>query len=144
MAVTEPDTRQSYLVFASGNSWYAVPAESAAEVVTFPELTRVPGAPPHLLGVFAHRGEVIPVVDMSLLVSGASQPTRRAVLVRLSRGSLALTASVVAGVSPVSGTLEPLGASGVHVHLRGPAKSAQRDVAVIDPDGLFELLSQGG
>ena len=29
-------------------------------------------------------------------------------------------------------------------HLRGPAKSAQRDVAVIDPDGLFEHLSQGG
>lgn len=144
MAVPEHDVRQSYLVFACGSSWYAVPAETAAEVVTFPELTRVPGAPAHLLGVFAHRGEVIPVVDMGLLVAGVSQPTRRAVLVRLPRGSLALTASMVAGVSPVSGTLEPLGASGVHVHLRGPAKSAQRDVAVIDPDGLFEHLSQGG
>jgi purine-binding chemotaxis protein CheW len=104
----------------------------------------VPGAPAHLLGVFAHRGEVIPVVDMGLLVAGVSQSTRRAVLVRLPRGSLALTASMVAGVSTVAGTLEPLGASGVHVHLRGPAKSAQRDVAVIDPDGLFEHLSQGG
>ncbi|XXF80261.1 chemotaxis protein CheW [Myxococcaceae bacterium GXIMD 01537] len=144
MAVPETDTRQSYLVFACGSSWYAVPAESAAEVVTFPELTRVPGAPAHLLGVFAHRGEVIPVVDMGLLVTGVSQPTRRAVLVRLPRGSLALTASTVAGVSPVSGALEPLGTSGVHVHLRGPVKSAQRDVAVIDPDGLFEHLSQGG
>lgn len=144
MAVSEPDVRQSYLVFACGSSWYAVPAETAGEVVTFPELTRVPGAPAHLLGVFAHRGEVIPVVDMGLLVAGVSQPTRRAVLVRLPRGSLALTASMVAGVSTVAGTLEPLGASGVHVHLRGPAKSAQRDVAVIDPDGLFEHLSQGG
>jgi purine-binding chemotaxis protein CheW len=104
----------------------------------------VPGAPAHLLGVFAHRGEVIPVVDMGLLVAGVPQTTRRAVLVRLPRGSLALTASMVAGVSAVAGTLEPLGASGVHVHLRGPAKSAQRDVAVIDPDGLFEHLSQGG
>jgi purine-binding chemotaxis protein CheW len=121
-----------------------VPADSAAEVVTFPELTRVPGAPQHLLGVFAHRGEVIPVVDMGLLVGTGSQSTRRAVLVRLPRGSLALTASTVAGVSPVSGTLEPLGVSGVHVHLRGPAKGAQRDVAVIDPEGLFEHLSQGG
>jgi purine-binding chemotaxis protein CheW len=82
MAVHEPEARQSYLVFACGSSWYAVPAESAAEVVTFPELTRVPGSPAHLLGVFAHRGEVIPVVDMGLLVGGASQSSRRAVPAR--------------------------------------------------------------
>ncbi|NVJ10527.1 chemotaxis protein CheW [Myxococcus sp. AM001] len=143
MAVQEPEARQSYLVFACGSSWYAVPAESAVEVVTFPELTRVPGAPAHLLGVFAHRGEVIPVVDMGLLVGGVSQGSRRAVLVRLPRGTLALTASTVAGVSPVTGTLEPLGPTGVHVHLRGPAKSGPRDVAVIDPEGLFDHLSQG-
>ncbi|WP_225410470.1 chemotaxis protein CheW [Stigmatella hybrida] len=143
MGLIEPEARQSYLVFACGSSWYAVPAESAAEVVTFPELTRVPGAPVHLLGVFAHRGEVIPVVDIGLLVGKGSQSTRRAVLVRLPRGTLALTASTVAGVSQVTGTLEPLGASGVHVHLRGPAKGAQRDVAVIEPDGLFDYLSQG-
>lgn len=144
MGVIEPEARQSYLVFACGSSWYAVPAESAAEVVTFPELTRVPGAPSHLLGVFAHRGEVIPVVDMGLLVGTGSHATRRAVLVRMPRGTLALTASTVAGVSLVSGSMEPLGASGVHVHLRGPAKGAQRDVAVIDTEGLFEHLSQGG
>ncbi|ADO73681.1 chemotaxis protein CheW [Stigmatella sp. ncwal1] len=143
MGLIEPEARQSYLVFACGSSWYAVPAESAAEVVTFPELTRVPGSPAHLLGVFAHRGEVIPVVDIGLLVGKGSQSTRRAVLVRLPRGTLALTASTVAGVSPVTGSLEPLGASGVHVHLRGPAKGAQRDVAVIEPEGLFDYLSQG-
>jgi purine-binding chemotaxis protein CheW len=143
MGLIEPEARQSYLVFACGSSWYAVPAESAAEVVTFPELTRVPGAPVHLMGVFAHRGEVIPVVDIGLLVGKGSQSTRRAVLVRLPRGTLALTASTVAGVSQVTGSLEPLGASGVHVHLRGPAKGAQRDVAVIEPEGLFDYLSQG-
>ena len=147
MSSIEPEiaeNRQSYLVFSYGSSWYAVPAECSAEVVSFPELTRVPGAPGHLLGVFAHRGEVIPVVDMGLLVTGETEPTRRAVLVRLARGTLALTASRVAGVSQVSGRLEPLGTSGVHVHLRGPARSAQRDVAVIDPEGLFDHLSQGG
>jgi purine-binding chemotaxis protein CheW len=143
MAVHEPEARQSYLVFACGSSWYAVPAEIAAEVVTFPELTRVPGAPAHLLGVFAHRGEVIPVVDMGLLVGGASQSSRRAVLMRLPRGTLALTASTVAGVSPVTGATEPLGAAGVHVHLRGPVKAGPREAAVIDPDGLFDYLSQG-
>jgi purine-binding chemotaxis protein CheW len=135
--------RQSHLVFSCGASWYAVPAERAAEVVTFPELTRVPGAPSHLLGVFAHRGEVIPVIDLGTLTGTSSDGGRRAVLLRLSRGSMALTASKVAGVSSLTGKLDPLGGTGVHVHLRGPAKSATREVAVIEPEGLFDFLSQG-
>src|SRR5512140_868948 len=97
------ELRQSHLVFACGSSWYAVPAEAAAEVVGFPELTRVPGAPAHLLGVFAHRGEVIPVVDMAVLVGGTPEKTQRAVLLRLAKGSLALTANKVAGVATVTG-----------------------------------------
>lgn len=136
------DLRHSHLVFACGASWYAVPAETAAEVVGFPELTRVPGAPSHLLGVFAHRGEVIPVVDLATLVGGTPEKTQRAVLLRLPKGSLALTANKVAGVATLTGKLEPLGASGVHVHLRGPARTKKNEVAVIDPEGLFEYLSQ--
>ncbi|HLL54068.1 MAG TPA: chemotaxis protein CheW [Myxococcaceae bacterium] len=139
--MSEP--RQSHLVFACGTSWYAVPADRAAEVVSLPELTRVPGAPPHLLGVFAHRGEVIPVVDLATLVGGTPEAAVRAVLLRLGKGSLALTATKVAGVSLVSGKLDPLGTSGVRVHLKGPARSQRSDVAVIDPEGLFEFLSQG-
>jgi purine-binding chemotaxis protein CheW len=138
------EQRQSHLVFACGQSWFAIPADSASEVVSFPELTRVPGAPPHLLGVFAHRGEVIPVVDLAVLVGTQAESTQRAVLLRLPRGSLALTANKVAGVSPVQGKLEPLGGSGVRMHLRGPARTARSEVAVIDPEGLFDFLSQGG
>lgn len=136
----------SHLVFASGSSWFAVPSERAAEVVTFPELTRVPGAPGHLLGVFAHRGEVIPVIDLAALTGATPEKTRRAVLLRLGRGVLALTASRVAGVSAVAGKTDPLGSGGVHVHLRGPAKAAVggQEVAVIEPDGLFDFLAQGG
>lgn len=137
------EQRQSHLVFACGASWYAVPADSAAEVVSFPELTRVPGAPSHLLGVFAHRGEVIPVVDLALLLGGKSDHTQRAVLVRLAKGSMALTATKVAGVSAVSGKLDALGTSGAHLHLRGPARAQRNEVAVIDPEGLFDFLSQG-
>src|SRR5688572_23465769 len=136
------DSRQAHLVFACGQSWYAVPADTAAEVVSFPELTRVPGAPSHLLGVFAHRGEVIPVVDLSVLLGAKSEQTQRAVLVRLPKGSMALTASKVAGVSAVSGKLDPLGAAGPHMHMRGPARAQRNEVAVIEPEGLFDYLSQ--
>jgi purine-binding chemotaxis protein CheW len=130
-------------VFSCGTSWYAVPAERASEVVSFPDLTRVPGAPAYLLGVFAHRGEVIPVVDLSVLTGGKGESTRRAILVRLGKGSFALTASKVAGVATLAGKLEPLGSSGIHLHLRGPARAGQSEVAVIEPEGLFDLLSQG-
>jgi len=136
------EQRQFHLIFTSGQSWYAVPAETAAEVVGLPELARVPGAPAHLLGVFAHRGEVIPVVDLATLVGAKPEKTQRAVLLRLAKGSLALTANKVAGVSTLSGKLDPLGGSGVHVYLRGPARAQANEVAVIDPEGLFEYLSQ--
>jgi purine-binding chemotaxis protein CheW len=144
VAPASTEARQSHLVFSCGASWYAVPAENAAEVVNFPELTRVPGAPAHLLGVFAHRGEVIPVVDLAALTGAKAPATQRAVLVRLPQGSFALTASKVAGVSALGGPFEPLGARGIQVHLRGPARSQNNDVAVIEPGGLFEFLSQGG
>lgn len=112
-------------------------------MVTYPSLTRVPGAPEYLLGVFAHRGEVIPVVDIALLTGGSAVATKRAVLVRAARGSVALTASQVAGVAALTGAMAPLGSSGVHLHLRGPAQGAAHDVAVIEPEGLLEFLSQG-
>jgi purine-binding chemotaxis protein CheW len=138
------DAQKGHLVFACGESLYAVPAERAAEVVSLPALTRVPGAPPHLLGVFAHRGEVIPVIDIGLLVGAKGESaTRRAVLVRVPRGSLALTAGRVAGVSALTGSMEPMGTTGVQAHLKGPAKANAGDVAVIEPEGMFELLSKG-
>ena len=138
------DAQRGHLVFACGDSLYAVPAERAAEVVSLPALTRVPGAPAHLLGVFAHRGEVIPVIDIGLLLGTRGEATtRRAVLVRVPRGSLALTAGRVAGVSVLTGELTPLGTTGVQAHLRGPAKAPSGDGAVIEPEGMFELLSKG-
>ena len=135
---------RGHLVFACGESLYAVPADRAQEVVSLPALTRVPGAPGHLLGVFAHRGEVIPVIDLAALMGAKTELTlRRAVLIRVARGGLALTATRVAGVSVLSGTFEPLGTGGIHAHLKGPAKAPAGDVAVIDPEGFFDFLAQG-
>lgn len=137
------DTK-GHLVFASGESLFGVPAEQAQEVVTLPALTRVPGAPVHLLGVFAHRGEVIPVIDLGKLTGGHEGSSRRAVLMKGSKGTLAFTATRVAGVSTLQGQLDRLGETGVRAHLRGPARGTMGEVAVIDPEGLFQFLSHGG
>ncbi|MEW5740322.1 MAG: chemotaxis protein CheW [Myxococcota bacterium] len=133
------------MVFSCGASLYAVPAETAAEVVTLPALTRVPGAPVHLVGVFAHRGEVLPVVDLARL-SGRplDDGFKRAVLVRSTGGAVALTATKVLGVSQLEGQQERLGDSGLQAHLRGPARAPAGEVAVIDTDGFFDFLARGG
>ena len=137
-------SRGGHLVFACGQSLYALPAEKSAEVVSLPVLTRVPGAPAHLLGVFAHRGEVVPVVDLSVLTGGKGEPGhKRAVLMRVARGVLAFTATKVAGVSQVTLDEKPLGTEGVQAHLKGPVKTHAGDAAVISPEGLFDFLSGG-
>lgn len=131
-------------MFACGESLYAVPAERAQEVVSLPALTRVPGAPAHLLGVFAHRGEVVPVIDLAHLTGAkVTEASRRAVLIRVPRGGLALTATRVAGVSVLQGPFDPLGTTGVQAHLTGPATAPAGQVAVIEPEGFFEFLSRG-
>ena len=132
-----------HLVFACGSSLYAVPADTASEVVNVPTLTRVPGAPHHLLGVFAHRGEVMPVIDLTRLIGGsAEEGFKRAVLVRTPRGAVALTASRVLGVSVLEGSFEPLGDAGVQQHLRGPARAPAGEVAVIDTRSFVDFLAQ--
>ncbi len=135
---------KGHLVFAAGESLFGVPADQAQEVVTLTTLTRVPGAPAHLLGVFAHRGEVIPVIDLGQLIGASSGNSRRAVLMRGAKGTLAFTATRVNGVSTLQGQFDRLGDTGVRAHLRGPARGTMGEVAVIDPEGLFQFLSHGG
>lgn len=119
-----------------------MPADTASEVVNVPSLTRVPGAPAHLLGVFAHRGEVLPVVDLTRLTGKPLDGAfKRAVLVRTPRGAVALTATKVLGVSMLEGAFERLGDSGVHQHLRGPARAAAGEVAVIDTQTFVDFLA---
>lgn len=138
---------RGHLVFACGSSLYALPADRASEVVNLPVLTRVPGAPVHLLGVFAHRGEVVPVVDLPRLLAGnlevPATTHRRAVLVRGGKGVVALTASKVHGVATLGGTPKRLADEGVQAHFSGPATAPAGDAAILDPDGLVEFLSKG-
>lgn len=131
-----------HLVFASGAGLYAVPADTASEVVIVPSLTRVPGAPAHLLGIFAHRGELLPVIDLARLAGEApDEGPKRAVLVRTPKGAVALGASRVLGVSALEGALQPLGDVGVQRHLRGPARAPGGEVAVIDTQTFVDFLA---
>lgn len=139
------ETALRHLVFACGSSEYAVPDGIAIEVVVLPPLTVVPGAPRHVLGIFAHRGEVMPVVEMARLVGRPLEtPASRAVLVRGAAGLVALSATRVRGVEVLEGNWERLGAEGVMACLSGPAVAPSGEVAVIDVAALVGFLARGG
>src|SRR6266540_3125942 len=55
---------------------YAFEAPLVTEVVRLGPLTRLPAAPSFLPGVFTHRGEVLPVLDVGQLVGQSAVPAR--------------------------------------------------------------------
>jgi purine-binding chemotaxis protein CheW len=134
-----------HLVFSVGRTLLGVSAEHAAEIVALPALTRVPGAPPHIEGVFAHRGEVIPVLDFEkLLALDATESASRVVLLRLPEGSLGLKAVQVFGIFSLEGRMDRLSDGGVRHYLLGPLRAPPGEVVALAARELFEYLMSGG
>jgi purine-binding chemotaxis protein CheW len=111
-AEPHPGARQgrACLVRLAGTG-FAVEVRFAREVVVFDELTMVPLAPPHLLGVVNLRGSVMPLVDIRpFLGLEAARETRetRALVVEYDGMQAALLIDLVVGLEPLDG-LAPAG-----------------------------------
>jgi len=63
MPTTIPTTIR-YCCFLVGDDCFAVVADSVAEVLHDSRITRVPQAPPAVLGLLHLRGRIVPVIDM--------------------------------------------------------------------------------
>ncbi|MFI5325917.1 MAG: chemotaxis protein CheW [Candidatus Rokuibacteriota bacterium] len=90
-------------VFALAGARFAVDVRSAREVVVFDEITVVPRAPRHLVGVANLRGTVMPIVDVrELLGLPESRPGRtlRTLVVRDGAVQAALVVDTVLGLEP--------------------------------------------
>lgn len=63
---TEPDLepQRSLVVVSLGGERFGIPAGEVAELTHCPPVTRVPGAPSHLLGLAYHRGGLLRLVDI--------------------------------------------------------------------------------
>ena len=80
---------------------YAFEAPLVTEVVRLGPLTRLPAAPAFLPGVFTHRGEVLPVLDVGQLVGQGAVPIRpstRAALVHCGPWKVAVVSEAVEGL----------------------------------------------
>jgi purine-binding chemotaxis protein CheW len=56
--------RKSYLTFCLKDENFAVDVKQVREVLDFPNVTRIPGPPDFLRGIFNLNGSMVPVVDI--------------------------------------------------------------------------------
>jgi len=59
-----PDPQKSLVGFVVGEVAYAVPIAQVREIVNPLVVTPLPHAPPAVIGVSDHRGEVVPIVEL--------------------------------------------------------------------------------
>ncbi|MGH8353401.1 MAG: chemotaxis protein CheW [Pseudomonas sp.] len=81
-----------FLLFRLGAERYALEAREVAKVLPWVRLKPIAQAPPWVAGVFAHRGELVPVLDLGLLLGGQpalARTSTRTVLVHYRRGAQA-------------------------------------------------------
>jgi purine-binding chemotaxis protein CheW len=123
---------------------YAFEAPLVTEVVRLGPLTRLPAAPSFLLGVFTHRGEVLPVLDIGQLVGHTAVPIRpstRAALVHCGPWKVAVVSESVEGLVVIPRrALEPPPAesTGVAEFLSAVGRDRHGTVAILDLARLVE------
>lgn len=123
---------------------YAFEAPLVTEVVRLGPLTRLPAAPSFLPGVFTHRGEVLPVLDIGQLVGQGSIPIRpstRAAIVHCGPWKVAVVSDGVEGlVTMPARAIEPPPAesSGMAEFLSGVGRDRQGSLAILDLPRLVE------
>jgi two-component system chemotaxis response regulator CheV len=118
---------------------YAVAVEHVLEVVEIGDVTAVPGSRPELLGVRDLRGQILPVVDLALLLGISSTGPPGRLLVAEARGRQA--AFAVDEVNGVGDLAEPAEETESGL-LAGAALGDGDIVGVIDMPQVFDALDQ--
>lgn len=96
-----PPTKVPHVGLRTGSRWFAVPAASITEVVPLPDTTRLPAAPPHLVGVAMVRARLTAMIDLDVMTAGRRTPRlerSRAVLVKSGDVELGLIAAETRGL----------------------------------------------
>jgi purine-binding chemotaxis protein CheW len=123
---------------------YAFEAPLVTEVVRLGPLTRLPSAPAFLPGVFTHRGEVLPVLDIGQLVGHVAMPIRpstRAALVHCGPWRVAVVSEAVEGLVAIPRrTLEPppAEATGAAEFLSAVGRDGRGPIAILDLPRLVD------
>lgn len=138
---TNPD--QEYFCFKLGDFHFAIPSQHVLEVLRAGPLTPLPKTPAFILGVCAHRGDVLPVMDvLRFLGKGEARiGSRTRLFVGISGTHVAgMVADSIIGLRrfPIADILPvPIGGSAGSEHLSGLVRPGVRGDAIL----LVDLTS---
>lgn len=136
------------LTFVLGKETYGVDILRVQEIRGFSAVTKIPHAPPHVLGVLNLRGSIVPIVDLRMRFSlDRAEYTAVTVIIVVSVMSSAGRRDfgvVVDGVSDVVDVdteevkaAPDLGGRGATDYIRGLVPVADRMVVLLDIDRLI-------
>jgi purine-binding chemotaxis protein CheW len=109
---------------------YALPMEFLREVIAQPRITRLPTAPPTILGLVNVRGEIVPLFDVAaLLGTGRISTAPFAVVIEIEGVRAALAASAV----PESGVIDARVGEAPQSETRGVYSHGDRLTTLLDP-----------
>ncbi len=140
--------RTQYLGFFIAEEEYAIGILRVKEILEYDTITRVPGTPPCVRGVFNLRGSVVPVVDLALKFALPQSPiTKRSCIVVVEvelDGQKTVMGVIADAVSEVldlgSEDVEPPPAFGTRVHmdhLLGMGKAGKKFILLLDIDRVL-------
>lgn len=136
------------LTFVLGNETYGVDILRVQEIRGWSAVTKIPHAPPHVLGVLNLRGSIVPIVDLRMRFAlDRAEYTTVTVIIVVSVMSAAGRRDfgvVVDGVSDVVDVnnaevkaAPEVGAKGATDYIRGLVPVAERMVVLLDIDRLI-------
>jgi purine-binding chemotaxis protein CheW len=136
------------LTFVLGKETYGVDILRVQEIRGWSAVTKIPHAPPHVLGVLNLRGSIVPIVDLRMRFSldRAEYTTITVIIVvsvissagRRDFGVVVDGVSDVVDVNPEQVKAAPeLGAKSATDYIRGLVPVAERMVVLLDIDRLI-------
>lgn len=153
-----PETRsvvdantEKYLVFQIGNESYAIPLLQVQEIRSFTPVTRVPNAPPYVLGVMNLRGNIIAVLDARTRFEIEPQPDEEntvVVVVQVQGKTFGLRVDSVSDVADVPVDQiqppPPVASDATQKFLSGLVQLGDRVLILLNLPEIFDLnaLSQ--
>ncbi|HUM82739.1 MAG TPA: chemotaxis protein CheW [Lachnospiraceae bacterium] len=60
---------------------FAIPAENVEEIITVPLITKLPGQPEYIKGIFSYHGNILPVLSLKALGGTSSEEKEEACIV---------------------------------------------------------------
>ena len=139
--VPSPDPTRPVLLCRFRESLFGLDPDAVAEIVMIPEITALPEAPPHVLGVVDVRGRIVSVHDLGLwLGQPAKSPDLNDKLLILERNdvTLALRVTDVIGVRQLPRSEQGSESGGTAPGLiRGVSRLGGEVVLILDIDHVF-------